>query len=158
MPRHPSSCHNIGEGLNGILANKFNRVCGQKGNSYDAYMDNERWKNKTKPETYVSLPYSRSRVQFKIMNEVGYDDCDYVSLEVAWENWSELFPNGSFHGVPVELHVPCRDPIDHLMSQARGKFLCNETGKEFYRQIDRRLIFIKDPNQRFHPDLLKDFR
>ena len=82
MPRHPSSCHNIGEGLNGILANKFNRVCGQKGNSYDAYMDNERWKNKTKPETYVSLPYSRSRVQFKIMNEVGYDDCDYVSLEV----------------------------------------------------------------------------
>ena len=129
-----------GTTLNGIMANKFTRVCGHKGYSYDAYMDNERWKNKTKPKTFVSLPFSRSRVQFKIMQEIGYDDCDYVSLEQGWKIWSTIFPNGNFHGVPVELHVPCRDPLDHFMSQTRGKFSCNETDQEFYRNIDRRLI------------------
>ncbi|KAL7529019.1 hypothetical protein ACHAXR_002750 [Thalassiosira sp. AJA248-18] len=146
-----------GTSLNGIMANKFTRVCGQKGNSYDAYMDNERWKKKKKPATYVPLPYSRSRVYFKIMQEVGYDDCDYVSLEIQSGIWSEIFPNGRLHGIPVELHVPCRDPIDHFMSQARGRFLCNETGKEFYSQINKRLLFVRGSKGRFHTDLLKDF-
>lgn len=31
-----------GTSINGILANKFERVCGNKGFSYDAYQDNER--------------------------------------------------------------------------------------------------------------------
>eukprot|EP00985_Skeletonema_marinoi_P003267 scaffold1367_cov209-Skeletonema_marinoi.AAC.7 len=37
-----------GTSLNGIFANTFERVCGQKGYSYDAFQDNEQAKRKKK--------------------------------------------------------------------------------------------------------------
>ena len=55
------------------------------------------------------------------MQEIGYEDCDWVSFEASWKVWQQF----TDWYVPLELHVPCRDPLDHLMSQ------CNFRRKEF---------------------------
>ena len=75
-----------GTSLNGILANRFERVCGHKGYSYDAYLANERAKliadaaNADSIETITS-DWSSDKVQFSFMHEIGYEDCDYISTE-----------------------------------------------------------------------------
>lgn len=109
-----------GTALNGILANTFERVCGHKGYSYDAYQANERFK---KQNNSLLEGWSRDRVELSIIDEIGFEDCDYVSLEDHWSIWPRKFSN--FHNMTMELHVPCRDPIDHLMSQ------CNHYGRKF---------------------------
>lgn len=53
-----------GTSLNGILANRFERVCGHKGSSYDAYQSNERAKRKMDNGEIASLTgvWNRDRV------------------------------------------------------------------------------------------------
>jgi len=101
-----------GTSINGIFANKFERVCGHKGYSYNAYNDNELAKQVKGPADGFEV-----QVPPEIMEKIGYENCDYVSNETPWEFWIDKFGDGKFHGIPLELHVPCRDRIDHLMSQ-----------------------------------------
>ena len=67
--------------------------------------------------------FNRGRVPAIISTEIGYHDCDYISEERPWKFWQKL--TESFVNIPIELHVPCRDPIDHLMSH------CNHVGRRF---------------------------
>lgn len=62
-----------GTSINGILANKFERVCGNKGFSYDAYQDNERARGVLLEEGRVKPgPIgSRSHVGMGTMDEMG---------------------------------------------------------------------------------------
>jgi hypothetical protein len=141
-----------GTEINGELAAHFERVCGHKGYSHDAYQlhvrqeaqlaDNNNTTNNQALSTtgFVSeaqtlggndsiskaFPtFNRGRVPEKIMFERGFEDCDWISLESPWELWSTVLPD-----YPIELHVPCRDPIEHLMSQCNHKrkiFDCGAT-------------------------------
>ncbi len=102
--------------------------------SYDAVQFNQRVKtmvestgvadlNKVGGPDLISNKYkdfNRGRVKPDIMQEIGFEDCDYISLELPWDTWT-----GIAQMWPLELHVPCRDPLDHLMSQ------CNHRKKEF---------------------------
>ena len=108
-----------GTSINGILANKFERVCGNKGFSYDAYQDNERARGVLLEKGRVGTgpKGSRGRVRVGTMDEIGYEDCDYISREANWKFWIDRFGKGKFYGLEMELHVPCRDSIDHLMSE-----------------------------------------
>jgi len=124
-----------GTTLNGIFANKFERVCGHKGYSYDAYQQNEKAK---KVEESGGKKFRGSvgvKADKYMLGEVGFEDCDYISQEKEYTYWHKNFPDGKFLGVPVELHVPCRDPVDHLLSQ------CN------FRAETRRLPCNSDPEQ-----------
>ncbi|KAL9190979.1 hypothetical protein ACHAXT_000685 [Thalassiosira profunda] len=146
-----------GTALNGILANKFERVCGHKGYSYDAYSDNERAKISAKKNVWVKAK-GRSKVDGAVMEETGYEDCDYVSHETNnYTFWESKFGGKRFHGVEMELHLPCRRPIDHLMSQCNHKHKplhCDaETDEDFYRQIDECAL----KRWRFSKELLKHF-
>ena len=69
----------------------------------------------------VNSEYTRSRVPVAAMDEIGYDDCDYISLEENAKSWftKNLPP------IRIELHIPCRSAIDHLLS------MCNHKGKSF---------------------------
>jgi len=120
--------------INGQLSMHFERVCGAKGYSYDAYNANERYKkgikNLKEGEIYdagdiyskIDKQYNRNNVPFEYMREIGFEDCDYVALEANAEKWNLHF--GSWFK-PLELHVPCRDPIDLLMS------MCDHQGITF---------------------------
>jgi len=61
--------------------------------------------------------YNRGRVPLQLMDERGYEDCDYVSHEENFDFWKSFGTNET----PMELHVPCRDPIDHLSSMYNHK-------------------------------------
>ena len=114
-----------GTSLNGLLANRFERVCGHKGYSYDAYAANEKAKqhiatsNDSIASVNLNFNMKHDRIFHPTMEEIGYEDCDYVSSErySTYEFFIDHFGNRTFHGLQMELHVPCRDPIDHLMSK-----------------------------------------
>lgn len=148
-----------GTSLNGILATKFERVCGNKGFSYDAYGRNERAKVNPHPETIMKSHDGYDRLRKYHSKRIGFEDCDYISMEDTWTFWSKTFPNATFHGIPVELHIPCRDTIDHILStcdRGRNKIIrCNyDTDQEFYKSIDKcRSKFLN----RFHFNLLQIF-
>mmetsp|Transcript_23330 Transcript_23330/g.64729 ORF Transcript_23330/g.64729 Transcript_23330/m.64729 type:complete len:323 (+) Transcript_23330:255-1223(+) len=113
-----------GSNINGLLAAKYDNVCGNKGNSYNAYKVNEK---RMKKETDYrkgrqGIPFSKYR------KEVGFENCDYISIETKWDDWKKHIVDAlefENRNMKLELHVPCRDPVDHLLS------LCNHRGKTF---------------------------
>ena len=157
-----------GTSLNGILANKFDHVCGHKGYSYDAYRDNERAKNQTGA---VVLPggsnWSRSRVKPDMMQMIGFENCDYITHEVDWFFWRKEFGKGRFHGVNMELHVPCRNRIEHLMSMCnyeeyangklkfqKSKIACDaKTDEELFDSVKKCFLYL----DRYNHALLEQF-
>jgi hypothetical protein len=83
------------------------------------------------------------------MNEIGYEDCDYISHEIKWMFWPNLmkdFNNKNKNNLnnstlTLELHVPCREPLQHLMSMASHHskiYECdeNETNITIEKAID----------------------
>lgn len=125
-----------GTEINGELANHFERVCGNKGYSYDAYTTNERFRRSNANSTKGSQGdvfdnmlnpggngFNRGSLPQWFMREIGFEDCDYVALETqSPKDWKYVAQRW-----PLELHVPCRDSLDHLMSQCnikRFKFDC----------------------------------
>ena len=75
-----------GTELNGLLASRYERVCGNKGYSYDFYGVNKanlgesHYHDKKRKTT-------RGKVSFEEMADIGYEDCDYVSQEATWTFW-----------------------------------------------------------------------
>jgi hypothetical protein len=126
-----------GTEFNGKLASQFERVCGNKGYSYDAYQFNERAANSgetlvkkiaAKSEDLISKQFKkgdRGKVPGQIMQEIGFEDCDYISAESPWRFWKQFNNEEWPWPSSLELHVPCRDPLKHLMSQ------CNHRSKHF---------------------------
>ena len=125
--------------INGFLANNFERVCGHKGYSYDAYQANERFREKLDKRI---KGFSRDRVRWSIVHEIGYEDCDFISNEELHTFWIQF---EHFHNISMELHLPCRDPIDHLMSQCNYReisFNCeNGSEKKLIESIESCLLF-----------------
>jgi len=131
---HLHMAKTAGSEINGLLASRFERVCGNKGYSYDAYQFNKRGEiiggNHTVKESTGDLVnkqikgHNRGRVPLHIMHEIGFEDCDYISLETEWKQWSEISKTIENN---IELHIPCREPISHLMSMCNHrkiKFNC----------------------------------
>jgi hypothetical protein len=126
---HVHMAKTAGTSLNMELANQYERVCGHKGYSFDFFQSNARaeknpYRDIQNLADSVSKEYnefSRERVHADIMRERGYEDCDWISLEAKWTKWKEI----SRRVGPLELHVPCREPIDHLMS------MCNMWNHQF---------------------------
>eukprot|EP00934_Nitzschia_sp_Nitz4_P006670 Nitzschia sp. Nitz4//scaffold118_size93875//71218//72320//NITZ4_004797-RA/size93875-exonerate_est2genome-gene-0.71-mRNA-1//1//CDS//3329533751//6660//frame0 len=160
-----------GSYINSYLAAHYKRVCGDKGNSYDSaalyrrvndtihsHLDHYQqpcqnvqcnYGDDIIRRTYQN-GYGRARVPFEVMKEVGFEDCDYIALEIHAEDWEDVAStlgneppllgsipdqevpssNDPNKNVKLELHVPCRDPIDHLLSQCnhgRKAFPCTAT-------------------------------
>jgi hypothetical protein len=110
---------------------------------------NEEWAYKVN-DAYSKLfkNYNRGRVPVQIMNEIGYENCDYVSFEHGWGAWHSTFKN--WHE-PIELHLPCRDPVDHFMSWCNykgHKFDCNGSIEE---QLQKCHVY--EVNERFSKKL-----
>ena len=148
-----------GTTINGVLAAKYERVCGTKGYSYDAYQFNKRVERRLRKFNVSSLSeekaggndlvnksfpdWNRGRVPQRIMDEIGYENCDYVSFENPSMVWNRMNETWNF-----ELHVPCRDPVAHLRSQ------CNHKGRTFNCQASNLVQEAKKcfvAADRFHP-------
>lgn len=120
-----------GTTLNGVLASHFDNVCGHKGYSYDYNQYNKRTKeymdehdgkfNNHNGDSINKLNrgYSRGRVPHAMMDEIGFESCDYISLEQNGKKWHEVASIVQ----NLELHVPCRDSLEHLMSMCNFHFV-----------------------------------
>ncbi len=75
------------------------------------------------------------------------------------------FGDNKFHQIPLEMHVPCRDPIDHLMSQCNyaeptGKFVKQDlacdaaTEEEYFASVRECFVYV---NERYNHDLEEHF-
>jgi len=132
-----------GTSINGILANRYERVCGVKGYSYDAFALNSLAEVKEEHHEEVAAE-GLDVVLPNQMRRIGFEDCDYVSTEEDWDTWMRRFADGKFHDTEMVLHVPCRDPIEHLMSQCNHnhdgrhvKYLnCDGTEEEYFHSVD----------------------
>jgi hypothetical protein len=152
-----------GTTLNGILATKYERVCGNKGMSISAYKDNEFAAKLEAEGGYELHPWDTPNGKHQIdeLERNGFDDCDYISVEVRGADWwTKHFTGGHRHGVEMEIHVPCREPIDHLMSQCNHKhrtFDCNAAKKndeDLIQAIQACTLALG----RFTPDFKKNFK
>ncbi|CAJ1959651.1 unnamed protein product [Cylindrotheca closterium] len=112
-----------GTTVNCQLAGTYERICGHKGYSYDYYQVNERIRSNTTtantPKGMVGLKakrvWSRGRVHPDIMNEIGFEDCDWISHEIDFKFWERL------RDYQLEFHIPCRERVSHLMSECNFK-------------------------------------
>lgn len=122
-----------GTEINGRLAAQYDHVCGSRGYSLDYYQYNERLRNSTRnhdpmldsiSEATLDPTQNRGHIPYSIMQEIGFEDCDWVSLEEPWQAWSNILATLIDTGKnwTMELHVPCRDPLDHLLA------LCLDNG------------------------------
>jgi hypothetical protein len=159
-----------GTEINGELASHFERVCGNKGWSYDAYQFNKRVKEENSGRARINVRSSskdsvsqiykkgnRGKVPNAFMDEIGFEDCDYISQEMSWQNWASYVPWQnwtSFKEMPsLELHVPCRDPLAHLMSQCNYRHIrFNCSTDDLPLEINNCLV---EPGRRFSRDLEK---
>mmetsp|Transcript_33585 Transcript_33585/g.77473 ORF Transcript_33585/g.77473 Transcript_33585/m.77473 type:complete len:247 (+) Transcript_33585:604-1344(+) len=152
-----------GTEINGELAMHFERVCGNKGYSYDAHQANVRFNNSLAGHVVYQANdiiykgkgkhWNRGHVPLDIMREIGFENCDYVALEEHWEEWPTIF-RGWYR--PLELHVPCRESVDLLMSACNyrlvKKFDCSATtDDEIKKEVDR---CFRDFLKRFSINLL----
>ncbi|KAL7577980.1 hypothetical protein ACA910_007598 [Epithemia clementina (nom. ined.)] len=98
----------VGSTINGAMAATYKRVCGHKGYSYDANQFNNciqqlRWHYNQMRfsfgkaslggdmyQTFIKDGHSRGRIPQSIMDDIGYEDCNYISLEVPWTGWSRF--------------------------------------------------------------------
>jgi len=135
---HVHIAKTAGTSINGRLAAEFEGVCGNKGYSYDAYQFNKRLNESYGKQTNIHPTVStgdiinkihktnnRGRVPFNIMTEIGFEGCQYISLEEDSKNWNKVITSLHSFLLPIELHIPCRDPLSHLMS------MCNHRGHRF---------------------------
>ena len=143
-----------GTSLNGNLSVQYERVCGSKGASFSAIQKNElvlngKW---TTPswggEPWVvpkKLPNGCKKVNLltklrpDTWNEIGYEDCDYISREIHWTYWrDEIYRKTFKKKVALELHLvsfpPRLESAHHLSSPLadrlapawiRSLFLCD---------------------------------
>ncbi|KAL7559642.1 hypothetical protein ACA910_006240 [Epithemia clementina (nom. ined.)] len=137
---HVHMAKTAGSTINGYLAAQYERVCGNKGYSYDFYQYNQRVHDQIHSnETGSGLDlqveklgdtndtirrafgdiWNRGRVPQKVVDEIGYENCDYISLELPWQEWSKRFDASD----NIELHVPCRDPLVHLLSNCNHRHI-----------------------------------
>lgn len=140
---HVHIAKTAGTSLNGELAAHFERVCGHKGYSYDIYKAIERYTKAGADVSAVKDVYgrtepghSRLRVPLPVMDEIGYEDCDWISTERPAEFWFQ-FGTWPF---PLELHLPCRDPVEHLMSQCNHRGITFDCEQAMERQVESCLI------------------
>lgn len=125
-----------GSSINGELAARYERVCGNKGYSYDFYEMNNRT-GTSRGDSYGELPgaphhpggdrsWNRGNIPSFLMKEIGFQDCDLVSIEHKPSFWVDEFVHKKWSPLlTLELHLPCREPVDHLMS------MCNFLHKKF---------------------------
>mmetsp|Transcript_26211 Transcript_26211/g.40581 ORF Transcript_26211/g.40581 Transcript_26211/m.40581 type:complete len:263 (+) Transcript_26211:15-803(+) len=148
-----------GTTINGELAMHHERVCGNKGFSHDYYQLDVRRHNLARrarqhagaaprrrlydaaiaatvrdpSSSHEQKPHaihSHGHFSLDYLREVGFEGCDYLANEVGHQFWAKRF--GRWHR-PLELHVPCRDPIDILLSMCnyrQVRFTCREDFRE----------------------------
>lgn len=77
-----------GSSINGDLSMHYKQICRNKGYSYDAFQMNQRFRKsgsvmQYSGDSYAELyrKYNQGRVPPQLKDEIGYESCDWISVE-----------------------------------------------------------------------------
>jgi len=112
---HLHMAKTAGSSFNRLLARRYLGVCGHKGYSCDQPIEDV-----VRPMTSSRHKgYGRDRVHADVMRERGLHNCALISIEEKWGAWRRVLLN--FSNIYKILIVPCRQPLDHLLSMCNYK-------------------------------------
>jgi len=126
---HDHLAKTAGSTFNRIVARRYYGVCGHKG-----YTFAQKYEDETHPNTDSAHPgYGLDRVHPARMSKWGWHNCALITHETSWQHlgniandtvWYMDGPNISSARIPqTKLLVPCRDPVDHMLSQCNHRRL-----------------------------------
>ena len=115
---HAHLAKTAGSSFNRFVARRYYGVCGHKGYSFSQnYEDIVREHDDSRyPE------YGLDRVHPQRMASWGFHNCAFISLETTWKGLGKL-ANAPTIKAKTSLMIPCRDPVDHLLSQCNHREL-----------------------------------
>lgn len=118
---HAHLAKTAGSTLNRAIARRYYGVCGIKGYSFSQIL-NDAVRAMDDPK----FPgYGLDRVHPSRMSDWGFHNCALISHEIDHRSMSELAQSDFFEGVSKTLIIPCREPVDHFLSQ------CNHINSNF---------------------------
>lgn len=143
--------------VNQALANRFRGVCGNKGTSFHRYRFNEiLLTNNTQQVSDATSKFWDIKAQ-DFAADNGFEECDYISLETSSWFWKKTFPGGKLHDTPIELHVPCRETVDHILSSCSWLNVsldCNIPARELFEIMEKKCLIW---SARYNHNLRQDF-
>jgi len=121
---HAHMAKTAGTEINIMLASRYERVCGNKAASS--------WIGR-----YVRSKKGADKKYYEVdPHLLGFEDCDYVSMEIKQKRWSGILTQTG----PMEMHIPCRDPIEHVLSQCNyyhNTFECSENKTKLAAEVNK---------------------
>ena len=145
---HVHVAKTVGSTLLDILAYRYERVCSNKANSI--LLKKAKREGVGECHTFHT-PWDHRRDYLSRL-----DECDYVSQEGSYLQWAKQ--NWSKH---LELHIPCKDPLELLMSACFYRteppgFDCSERiGKQVKRCLRVKNGISRRVDNRFDERLLR---
>ena len=96
-----------GSTLNAEASFRYERVCGNKGNTADR----------------TASSFHKSLKALKKEHHLPVYDCDFISLEIPWKRWWETKQeiSAGYLNCSLAALIPCRDPFEHMLSQCNHK-------------------------------------
>jgi len=116
-----------GSALNRYLARRYHGVCGHKGYSFtQPWLDVK--DNRTDPKFYrpkigKTKKYGRDVVHPNRMMDWGLFNCALLSPEASMDQLEQQVRESFLTSVPKVALVPCREPVDHFLSECNMKHL-----------------------------------
>jgi len=110
---HVHIAKTAGSTVNRVVARRYYGVCGHKGYSFSQNLE-DTLRNTTDARFQG---FGLDRVHPSRMNSWGFHNCALISDERAADTFMKMVRLDTFQNVTKTGIIPCREPVDHLLSQ-----------------------------------------
>jgi hypothetical protein len=114
---HVHLAKTAGSTVNRVVARRYYGVCGHKGYSFSQNLEDT--VRNTTDATFKG--YGLDRVHPTRMQSWGLHNCVFISHEIAVPAFTRMVQLTVFLNVTKTGIIPCREPLDHLLSQCNHK-------------------------------------
>ncbi len=114
---HAHIAKTAGSTLNRFAARRYHATCGRKGMSFEQPFEYDFSQNGVFQEIHGTSDGIR------LMQEWGLHNCGLISIEQPHFSWAEITNSEAFEAQKTAVMIPCRDPIDHILSQCNFRNL-----------------------------------
>lgn len=114
---HAHIAKTAGSTLNRFAARRYHATCGMKGMSFEQPFEYDFSKKMVFQEIHGTSD------RMRLMQEWGLHNCGLISIEQPHFSWAEITNSEAFEAQKTAVMIPCRDPIDHILSQCNFRNL-----------------------------------
>jgi|TARA_B110000971_G_scaffold87188_1_gene89562 hypothetical protein len=137
---HAHIAKTAGSTFNRFVARRYHASCGNKGVSFaQSFKDDADANDAADADDHLltrnavfgflnqpSLVTGDAHVtESDMFSSWGWHNCALISLEITKDEWADVTDRPSLAGQTKAVMIPCRDPIDHILSQ------CNYNHQSF---------------------------